>query len=88
MLKFLIIVSLLASLLPSLNGLKCYDCINCSGIGTLKDCSSGETFCQKIYAVAAGLETTTKKCASSCVEVNTPIVLGVGGGTYCCTTDA
>ncbi|RMZ99588.1 secreted Ly-6 uPAR-related 1-like [Brachionus plicatilis] len=84
---FLMSISLLVSLVPTSNGLQCYECALCSGLGTLTTCDSGETYCQKILAVAAGIETVTKSCISSCTEVNTPIVLGIGGGTYCCNTD-
>lgn len=49
MLVFLITVSLLVSLVPTSNGLECYDCVNCSGLGTVKTCTASETFCQVIF---------------------------------------
>ncbi|RNA05194.1 hypothetical protein BpHYR1_023172 [Brachionus plicatilis] len=111
---FLLNISLLLSLSPTSNGLQCYECAVCLGLGTLKTCDSGETYCQrkfiilkeeekkrkgrseeeerkeideKILAVVADIEIVSKSCVSSCTEVNTPIVLGYGGGIYCCNTD-
>lgn len=46
MILSLIIVSLLVSLVPTANGLQCYECINCNGIGTLKTCGENEKYCQ------------------------------------------
>ena len=44
----LMISSLLVSLVPSTYGLKCYECINCSGKGELKECSATSKYCQVI----------------------------------------
>ncbi|RNA06691.1 hypothetical protein BpHYR1_012671 [Brachionus plicatilis] len=82
-------VSLMANLVPTSHELECYECVGCAGIGTLKACSSGERFCQKIVSDQVGIKMVAKGCVYFCVETD-PVFFKLfesEGGSFCCNTD-